>query len=305
MRPTVVVGFDRTPSSEQALVEAGREAAWRGASVTVVHAFHWVPSPTPMTYTPPRVEESLRQAAAETADFGADLLRHRYPGMPVEAKAVPGAPFAVLVEAAQDAELLVVGNRGRGGFTGLLLGSVSSRTVVHAPCPVMVVRGEYGVDGEHGEHGEPREPREPRDTIVAAIDIEDPADELLDFAFAEASRRSARLRVISAWDIAGAAAYAGDTEQVRHAARQALSDVQTALRNLFQPWQAKYPDVRVQAEAVDGSPGAVLTEATAQADLIMAGAHRHGGGRPGVRVGPIAHALLEHAKCPVVIVPRG
>ena len=288
-QPSVVVGYDHTPSSERALAEAGREAAWRGGSVTVVHAFHWIPNATPMTYTPLRVEETVKDAATEIATLGADFLRYRYPGMTVHEKIVAGAPAEVLATAADDADLLVVGDRGHSGFADLLIGSVSLRTVAHAPCPVMVVRG-----GEHDARG----------TVVAAIDIEDAAEELLDFAFAEASQRSARLKVISVWDISWAAVYVGDSNQVRRASLQAMADVETALKRLVEPWQAKYPDVRVDQEAVDGTPSALLTGATTYADLIVAGAHRHGGAHGGMRVGPIAHTLLQHADCPVVIVPR-
>ena len=288
---TVVVGYDHTPSSERALAAAGREAAWRGASVTVVHAFHWVPAATPMTYAPLRVEETVKEAATEIATLGGDFLRYRYPGMTVHEEVVSGAPAQVLATAARDADLLVVGDRGRGGFADLLLGSVSLRTVGQAPCPVMVVRG-----GEDEE-------REPRDTILVAVDIEDPADEVLDFAFAEASRRSARLKAINVWDISWAV-YVADSDEARRASLQAVADLESALKRLLAPWQAKYPDVRLDYEAADGTPSAVLNRATTDADLIVAGAHRHGGGRDGVWVGPIAHALLQHAACQVAIVPR-
>ena len=289
MKPTVIVGYDHTPSSERALAEAGREAAWRGASVTVVHAFRRDPDVMPKAGTPLRVEESVKDAAIEIASLGADFLHYRHPGMEVQAKAIADAPFEVLTAAAQDADLLVVGNRGCGGSAGLPLGSTSMQTVAHAPCPVMVVRGDA-----HDRH----------DAIVAAIDIEDPADELLDFAFAEASHRSAELRAISVWDVSWAAVYAGDTAEIHRASQQAIADAETTLENLLQPWQAKYPDVRVHGEAADGTPSAILTGATSYADLIIAGAHRNGDGHDGLRIGPIAHTLLRHAACPVVIVPR-
>lgn len=286
-QPAVVVGYDHTPSSERTLAEAGREADRRGASLTVVHAFHRIPTAPAVTHTPPRVEESVKDAAEEIASLGADFIRYRHPGMTVHEKVAAGAPADILAAAALDADLLVVGDRGRGGFSDLLLGSVSLRTVAHATCPVMVVRG--------GGH-------DPRGTVIAAIDIEDPAEELLDFAFAEASARSARLKVLGVWDSSWAV-YVCDDDQVRRASEQAVAAVETALKQLIAPWQAKYPGVRVDVEAGDGSPSAILTSATASADLIVAGAHRHGRGR-GMRVGPIAHTLLQHAECSVAIVPR-
>jgi nucleotide-binding universal stress UspA family protein len=70
-----------------------------------------------------------------------------------------------------------------------------------------------------------------------------------------------------------------------------------------QSWQAKFPDVRATRRVADGTPGAVLTEASQHADLVVAGARRHPDGQHGMRVGPVAHALLHHAECAVVVVP--
>ncbi|MFG1955600.1 universal stress protein [Micromonospora sp. NPDC048830] len=69
----------------------------------------------------------------------------RYPGIPIEHRTVPGPPAAALLDAASDAQLLVVGARGRGGFTGLLLGSTSHAVLHHAPCPIAVVRAQHVV----------------------------------------------------------------------------------------------------------------------------------------------------------------
>ncbi|NUR32080.1 MAG: universal stress protein [Catenulispora sp.] len=289
MKPTVVVGYDRTPHSERALVQAAREAAWRGASLTVVHAYNWMPPTTPMTYTPASVEEAILHSAEEIADHGAELARSRFPGMHVQAKAISGSAAEALATTARGTELLVVGNRGRGGFTGLLLGSVSMRALTESCVPTMVVRGAH---------------RDPHDAILVAVDVEEPADELLDFAFTEASRRGARLEAVTVWDMTWAAEYAGDTEEIRHAAAQATADLDAALEAVVRTWHAKHPDVRVSHHVLDGTPAAVLTAASAHADLVVAGARHHGDGRHGMRVGPIAHTLLHHADCPVVIVPR-
>jgi nucleotide-binding universal stress UspA family protein len=292
MKSTVVVGYDQTPPSERALVQAAREAAWRGASLTVVHAYDRMPPTTPTTPVipiPAGVEESIRHSAEQIANHGADLVRSRFPGMHIEAEAIPAGAAEALTTTARSADLLVVGNRGRGGFDGLLLGSVSLRAVTESCVPTMVVRGGH---------------RDPHDAVLVAVDVEEPADELLDFAFTEASRRGSRLQALSVWDTTWAAEYAAGTDEIRHAAAQATADLDTALEAAVHLWHAKHPEVRAGHEVTDGIPAAVLTAATAHADLIVAGAHRHGDGRHGMRVGPVAHALLHHADCPVVIVPR-
>ncbi|GAA2009306.1 universal stress protein [Catenulispora subtropica] len=291
MKPTVVVGYDRSPSSERALTEAGREAAWRGATVSVVHAFHYVSAPSPMFYVPTDLEVALKDAAEGAATEGMNLLRDRYPGMTVDSEVIAGPAADGIAEAARDADLLVLGNRGRGGFAGLLLGSVSLRALGHARCPTMIVRGT---------------PREPLGTIVLALDAEDSAAELLECAFAEASRRDARLRVVNAWDLDwGSAARAELDDEVERAKARAMAEVETALEELLAPYRDKYPGVRVNAEVVAGTPGAVLTEATTHADLAVVGAHRRGDGHPGMRLGPVTQTLLHHADCPVVVVPMG
>lgn len=290
MKPTIVVGYDQSPSADRALAAAGREAAWRDASVTVVNAFHWIAVTYPVAYVPMDVEAALKTAADEVAAAGRDRLRRRYPGLAVDSKTIAGATADALAEAARDAELLVLGNRGRGGFAGLLLGSVSMRTLEFASCPTMIVRGEE---------------KDPADSIVLALDIEDPAEETIGFAFAEAASRRARLRAVSVWDLDWSGAPDPDTaDDLDRAKGSAVADVRSALGRLLAPWQAKYPDVRLAIEVADGTPSGVLVAASTAADLVVAGAHRRGDGRLGMRVGPIAHTLLHHAACPVVIVPR-
>jgi nucleotide-binding universal stress UspA family protein len=288
MKHTVVAGYDRTDPSERALIEAGREAAWRGASLTVVHAFRWIPAATPMAYPPLSVEQSMKEAAEEVATDGADLARYRFPETTVEAEAIEGQAAEVLATASRDADLLVVGNRGRGGFAGQLLGSVSMRALASSDVPTMVVRGP-----EHGPHG----------LIVVAVDLEEPTDGILGFAFAEASRRGVRLEAVTVWDMPWALELVGDAEEVETAGKQAMTELDAALESAMAALRAEYPDVHADHEVVDGMPGTVLNAASQQADLVLVGAHRHGGGRHGMRVGPVAHALLHHADCPVIVVP--
>jgi nucleotide-binding universal stress UspA family protein len=287
---TVVVGYDQSPSGDRALAQAGREAAWRDASVTVVNAFHWVPVPHPGIYFPMDVETSMKDAAEDTASAGVAWLRRSYPGMTVDSAVIAGPAADALAEASRDADLLVLGNRGRGGFTGLLLGSVSMRALTLASCPTMIVRGTS---------------RDPVGTVVLALDCEDPGEELMDFAFTEASLRKARLRVVTAWDpgLTGVKEVAAD-DGLLQAKAHALADIRTDLERRLNPWHAKHPDVHLVVEVAEGGPGAVLTALSQSTDLIVVGAHRRADGHLGMRPGPTVHTLLHHADCPVVVVPR-
>ncbi|GAA1880362.1 universal stress protein [Actinomadura bangladeshensis] len=132
----VVVGVDGSPASRAALAMAFTEAGLHGLSVHAVAAWE----PEPVKDPPPLVDEAgMREAATTRLDRLMIPLRDRHPGVDAQAEVKAGAPREVLLDAAQDARLLVVGSRGLGGFRGLLLGSVSHALVQHAPCPVAVV----------------------------------------------------------------------------------------------------------------------------------------------------------------------
>ncbi|MEY9931828.1 nucleotide-binding universal stress UspA family protein [Catenulispora sp. GP43] len=290
MKRTIVVGYDQSPSGDRALAQAGREAAWRDAAVTVVTGYHAVAVVSPMGYMPVDYQTTVKNIAGKIAGDGVQWLRNRYPGMPVDSAVIAGPTAEALAEASRDADLLVLGNRGRGGFAGLLLGSVSMRTLTLASCPTMIVRGK---------------PREPADSVVLALDIEDAADEVVEFAFAEAAARGARLRAVNVWDLDwNGSADPDSADDLDTAKAQAVTDIRKTMEARLNHWRTKYPAVRLTVEVADGTPSAVLTGRTEDADLIVVGAHRRGDGHLGMRPGPIAQTLLHHADCPVAVVPR-
>ncbi|NNJ04429.1 universal stress protein [Streptomyces sp. PKU-MA01144] len=141
----VLVGVDGSPASEAAVDFAFAEAALRGADVLALHAWtSWnAPLPPPQDPSMPYAHPPGAAAEAEERLLAAALAgrRETYPGVPVEHRAVRGDTRQALIEASGSARILVVGARGRGGFKGLLLGSVSQAMLHHAHCPVAVVRG--------------------------------------------------------------------------------------------------------------------------------------------------------------------
>lgn len=143
----IVVGADGSPESQQALRWAIEEGRLRNTTVRAVHAWDYPPmfgasdpffvgAGADLPLIDPRDLEKLAETrlADAVAEVSAD------PGS-VEHEVVQGQPAECLLEAAKDAELLVVGSRGHGGFKDLLLGSVSQACVQHATCPVVIVRG--------------------------------------------------------------------------------------------------------------------------------------------------------------------
>lgn len=140
---TIVVGVDGSDCGRAALELATAEAAAHGATLRIVCAWQ-VPAAAYTGGLSPVVDASViavfREGAEDVVRESVAVARRLQPAMECEGIAVEGQAADVLLQEARDADILVVGNRGRGGFASLLLGSVSQQVVHHAPCPVIVVR---------------------------------------------------------------------------------------------------------------------------------------------------------------------
>ncbi|HEX9065283.1 MAG TPA: universal stress protein [Streptosporangiaceae bacterium] len=140
----VLVGVDGSDSSTAALRWAAHYAQATGSTLTAVLAWHF-PSAAggpPVGVAPASVEAEVEQNRAELIDKAIEAALGPEPPIAIERKAVYGHPAQVLIDESAGADLLVVGNRGYGGFTGMMLGSVSTHCVTHAHCPVTVVRSD-------------------------------------------------------------------------------------------------------------------------------------------------------------------
>ena len=286
----VVVGTDGSEESLRAVDWAAREAVLRGLPLRIVSA----------AALPPRMVE--RQAEAVSGlDTVSDALRKNRdralaaaaeraaavaPDLPVDVDKLPGAPVHALVEAGSGASMLVVGARGVGAFTAMVLGSVSQYVSAHATCPVAVVREE--TTAAHRQVG---------------VGIGDPARSAaaLAFAFEEAEKRGASLIAVHAWDSPqgeiGRATWALATPGRPALEEEAARRLDSALAD----WQAKYPDVHVSRDFVHAHPGRALVGLSARADLVVIGRQMKRGALPGA--GAVRHAVLNHAHGPVVTVP--
>ncbi|MBB3045239.1 universal stress protein [Nocardioides sp. LMS-CY] len=148
---TVIVGHDGSSTSDLALAWALDYAGSVGADVRVIRGWSISTAPRPASmsggYIPP-IEEFEAAVVAELERDGARVVAERGVDVDVTFEGYRGAPANGLVEASRDADLLVVGARGLGGFRGLALGSVSDQCVRHAACPVVVIRDEHSADIE-------------------------------------------------------------------------------------------------------------------------------------------------------------
>ena len=139
---TIVVGVDGSAGSAEALRFALTEARLRKATVKAVTAWTLTYVAAPVGMMAPiddALIPELRDNAKAVLDHAVAAAIGDATDVTVETAVMEGSPAEVLVDAAQGADLLVVGTRGHGGFTGLLLGSVSQQTAHHAPCPIVIV----------------------------------------------------------------------------------------------------------------------------------------------------------------------
>jgi nucleotide-binding universal stress UspA family protein len=291
MDAIVVVGYDESPASQEALEAAAQEAELRGAELVLVHAFHWVVPASPVSVVPRDLEEGCREAAELIAARGLMHARARHPDLRVRTHTVAGDASDTVTTAAADADLLVVGTRGRGGFQGLLLGSVAQRIVAKAPCPVLVTRARTA---------------EPRGRVLAALDVAEDNAELLEFAFGEAERRGLALHALHVWGDPWSRDYDVREDAVA-AAKRTIEDLEQRTADSLRPFRDRFAHVSADAVVYTGSIGKLLVQASSTADLVVVGARRqrHAGGmKPGgMRIGPAAHTLLMHSECPVALVP--
>lgn len=231
--------------------------------------------------------ESEHEASGLLAVASARASRSA-PTVPLSDELVREEAATALLGRGLNAFPLVLGSRGLGDLTGLLLGSVSLAVAAHADCPVIVVRGA-------AEHRGSR-----FGTVVVGVEEGEGSDTALRFAFREAQVRHGRLLGVHAWSVpvgspmppglSGYALQAGSRPP-----RQVLAD------KLADPARV-YPDVEVSREVVEGSARRALLEAAAAADVLVVGARRRHG-HVGLQLGLVNHAVLHHAPCPVVVVP--
>ncbi|MFF2142976.1 universal stress protein [Kitasatospora sp. NPDC058190] len=147
--PRIVVGVDGSPASEQALRWAVDYAKAVGGTVDAIAAWEY-----PAFYgwggtSVPADVYSPEELAGKTLSESVVKVVGDDPGVRISQRVMPGNAAGALLQAAKGAALLVVGSRGLGGFSGVLLGSVSRHVTEHAPCPVVVVReGQVAAESE-------------------------------------------------------------------------------------------------------------------------------------------------------------
>ncbi len=271
----VIAGADGSQESLRAVEWAAREAVLRGTSLRIVTIPVLPPRMTPNPATPDTVAGTIEHTMSDDLAAAAQRAAEAEPDLSVDTQLLSGPPADVLVGIAPEALMLVLGSRGAGGFSALILGSVSRYVATHAPVPVVVAREETrAADCE----------------IVVGVRDPGQAAAVLEFGFQEAALRHARLLAV----------HAKSGPVPRHA--EVATEENTRLESAVAAWRDKFPEVEARWEVMHAHPGRVLAGASARADLVVLG--RHGPGEPrALGVGSVTHAVLSHAHGPVVSVP--
>lgn len=280
----IVVGYDGSAQSRAALRYAASQARRTGAAVRVITAYDH-------TWGAARfggsevLDQTVRERHEKALDKAIEEVRPIAGGVTMTGSAVLGEPAPVLLEAGRSAALIVVGNRGRGGFGSLLLGSVSQKVSTHARRPVVVVRGS--VDSTTGP-------------VVVGVDHTEHSEHTIGAAFEEAVRRDCAVIAIHAYELP--AAYGAMSVTVLPFKPEDVRDAEaTALDGALQPWREKYPDVAVEALIARGTAARVLVDVSSNAGLVVVGSRGHGG-IAGTLLGSVGLQVLHHADCPVLVV---
>ncbi|GAA3379002.1 universal stress protein [Streptomyces sannanensis] len=268
----VVAGVDGSADAMTAALWAAAEADRRGQPLNLVHAMD---TEGRDLYVSAEMMRNIRRTGNALLEDAAAQVAQRFPGLRVTTELSPLEPSAGLHDVAGGHGTIVIGNRGLGGFTALLLGSVGLRVAAGAQGPVVVVRAA----GEGVDKG----------VVLAAV--RDRADlECVRHAARAAQLRTASLRLLSVRNVLHLGEIAQEHEQ--------------QLREVAGRIHEEFPGLTVTEDIDKGSSVAgALVEASRRADLLVMGGRRapHG---ISPTLGRVTHAVLHHAHCPVELIPR-
>ncbi|MBY8339541.1 universal stress protein [Streptomyces spinosirectus] len=289
MTRPITAGVDGTEESFAALDWAAREAVRRGLPLRVVQAWSFQPYEA-IDAADPDTQAGWVRDALDEAVRG---VTGRHTGLDVAADVVSGDTVETLLDAAANAEMLVLGSRGHGPVVGFLLGSVGQQVIVGTKRPVVLVRaGDQPTAEAAGREIVVGQQGEPEDSVDA-----------LRFAFETAARRGATVRVVRAWSLPPVFAYSPGSMELLDEAGGLEPFEKKALGAALQPMRELFPDVPVIEHVEIGSAGQVLLSVAGRAQLMVVGRRAHRTA-VGARIGSVAHGVLHHAPCPVAVVPN-
>lgn len=287
----IVVAVDGSDAGTAAVAWAANAATKRGAPLKLVTAYTMPQFMYADGMVPPQeLYDELENEAMDKINNARDQISAVDPNIAVSHYVAEATSIDLLLQVSEDADMVVMGSRGLGGLSGLVLGSVSSAVVAHAASPVVVVRKDNDVSPET-KYG----------PVVVGVDGSDISREALAYAFREADARGATLRAVHSWadaqiqtSLVGLAAVQSQLDAMSAQERKILDDE-------LAPYREKYPNVQVEEVVERDRPIQVLKENSEAAQLLVLGSHGRGGFR-GMLLGSTSRALLQYAPCPMMVV---
>lgn len=287
----VVVAVDGSEASQNAVRWAANTANKRGVPLRLAASYTMPQFLYAEGMVPP--QELFDELQSETMDVieAARVVAHEVaPDLKIGYVIAEGSPIDMLLDMSSDVTMIVMGSRGLGGLSGMVMGSVSAAVVSHADCPVVVVRSDNHVT-ETNKYG----------PVVVGVDGSDVSQRATEFAFEEAQARGAKLVAIHTWmdmqvqaSLAGLAAAQQEWEIIE-------KEQTTLLKDRLQPLLERFPDVEVEMVITRDRPVRALEDCAHNAQLLVVGSHGRGGFR-GMLLGSTSRALLQSAPCPMVVV---
>lgn len=287
---TIVVGIDGSLNSDAALAWAVAEATARGFDLHLVSAGVYQGEGPKAVYDDAVVDAAIAREALATADTRLEVatarVRESAPDLVVTGESGLDRAADTLLALSARAHSVVVGRSGHGPVVGAVLGSVASRLVTHAQCPVVVVH-ESSLVGGGGSAV--------RSGVTVGVDGSALSEVALAQAFEQASVRGVGLHVVHAWWTRATAGQTPDTQ------RDQIAQEGLTLSEALVGWAETYPDVEVRVTMPVGPAVLALTEAARGAELLVVGSRGLGGVR-GLLLGSVSRGVLKHATCTVVVV---
>ena len=273
MTDGIMVGYDGSAGSDEALRWAAREALARGTALTICLAW---PAADLLLLGDWQAHDRARQLGGDILARGLRLAGSVPDLADVRTVLAEGSPAHVLCERSSSAEMVVVGSRGHGGLGGSRLGSVSWQVACHANGRVVVIRGHWlPVNQSPGP-------------VVVGVDGSPASRDALTFAFEEAALRDVPLVAICA--------LADAPGKVGGAAR-----MEEDFSRLMTPREKEHPETTVLRQVAFGAPRPALLAAAAEAQILVVGS-RGLDGLEGMSLGSVVGALVHHSPCPIAVV---
>ncbi|RKN41385.1 universal stress protein [Micromonospora endolithica] len=281
----VVVGVDGSEQALRAVRLAAVEAAHRNRPLRIVHGFIWpllrVPVEPPPDGPP---GGGLRHQAEQVVTAAVAEAEATVAGIRVTGEIIDGEAAAVLLGETPTAALIVLGDRGLGGFSALVVGSVAVQVAAHADCPVLVARGA-------DRAGAP---------VVVGVDGSELSRLAAEFAIEEASLRGVELVALHAYRHPGSGG-PGDMQPLVYDETQLRDEEDRLVAESLAGLSERWPDVPVHRRTVRGRPAGALADVSRDAQLVVVGGQGRGE-LTGLLLGSVSQSVLHHADCPVAVV---